>query len=279
MGKIYTKLNATKPIRPDDVTLSGATYVAIGVTDDSASADSTLYDYTEKRIDYYYSKDDNNLKAVVGKVEIAASDNYIAAKKIKYIETVKTFTVSGTDTVTYDGATYTWTATGTTAGAGAWADEDDTPVSFTYTIDENVLDAIVSVVGTTYTRNYLWLKNVIDNVAVNSAAPISQSTGSGVLYPLINTYLTANNKLVDKSEAFSYTEEGDTGVLKFIKADADGDHEGKEVNVSYTIFVSESNEYNAVISVNTSSIEYELAQALDDMDIGDKINLTTLAIS
>lgn len=278
MSKIYTKLDADEPIRPDDVHVSGALYVALGVTDDSASADSTLYDYTEKRIDYYYSKDDNNLKAVVGKVEITASDNYIIAKKIKYIETVKTHVIGEADTIMFNGAPYVWKATGTTAGAGAWADVNDNPVTFTYEIDENILDARISVVGTTYTKNYLWLKNIIENAAVGSTIPTTQETGTGSLDTPIGIYMS-NAKVLNKASATQYTAEKHTGVLKCISNDVDDDHEGSEINVKYTIFVSATNEYDAKLEIIVATIDYELAQALDAMNAGDKIDMDTLDIS
>lgn len=276
MSIIYKKLAATKPIR-SDVAVAGATFVALGGFNNDTSSESYKYgQYAETKTDYYYSKDDDNLKAVVAKVTLTATDAYKAAKKIDYIEGTKTFAVGGTDTVTYDGVTYTWKATGTTAGAGAWEDADGNPVSFTLDMDDDLLDASIVVTGTTYTKNYLWLKNVIDNVAANAAAPTTQADGTGTLDAGIATNLTGN-KLLSKSGA--YAAEGNTGVLKFVLADANGDHEGKEVNVEFTIFVSALNEYNAVLTFNVASDDYELAQALAALDEGDALDLTTLAIS
>lgn len=276
MSIIYKKLAATKPIRTD-VTVAGATFVSLGGYNNDTSSESYKYgQYAETKTDYYYSKDDDNLKAVVAKVTLTATDEYKAAKKIDYIEGTKTFTVGGTDTVTYDSVTYTWKATGTTAGAGAWEDADGNPVSFNLEMDDDLLDATIVVTGTTYTKNYLWLKNVIDNVAANAAAPTTQADGTGTLDAGIATNLTGN-KLISKTGA--YAAEGNTGVLKFVLADANGDHEGKEVNVGFTIFVSALNEYNAVLTFNAASDDYELAQALAALDVGDALDLTTLAIS
>lgn len=279
MAIIYSKLTDTLPIRSDDVAVSGATYVALEGRNSDTTSDSNKYDYAEKRIDYYFSKDDTNLKAVVAKVEIDATDNYKAAKKINYVETEAALTVGATVEVEVDGATYKWTATGVLPGAGAWADEDDNPVSFDLQIHDEILDAIITVNGTSYSKNYLWLKNVIENVAVNSAAPLTQTEGTGTFDTNISTNLGAENKLLDKASAANYTEEGHKGTLKFVKADANGDHEGKEVNIKYTIFVSASGEHDAVFEYLVASDDYELAQALDAMDAGDALDLTTLAIS
>lgn len=278
MSNVYKKIADTKPIRPDDVAVSGCTYVAIEVRDDNAMSDSAKYDFPVQRVDYYYKKDDDNLKAVVGKATIDASDNYKAAKKIKSISTVKTFAVGGTDTVTVDGAEYTWTATGTTAGAGAWADEDGNPVDFEYTINEYILDAVIVVKGTTYTKNYLWVKNMIASVAANAAVPTTQATGTGALSTVVSG-LAAGTKLSSKANATSCAAEGDTGYFKVVGPDGSMDHEGTESYIKYTIFVSEDNEYNAAISIVTATYDYEFAQALDAMTTGDTIDMSTFAIS
>lgn len=276
MSIIYKKLSATEPIR-SDVVVAGATFVSLGGYNNDTNSESYKYgQYAETKTDYYYSKDDDNLKAVVAKVTIAATDAYKAAQKIDYISSTKTFAVGGTDTVEYDGAEYTWKATGTTAGAGAWEDEDGNPVSFNVDMDDDLLDATIVVTGTTYTKNYLWVKNVLDNVAANAAAPTTQTEGTGTLNAGIATNLTGN-KLLSKDGSVSA--EGNTGILKFVLTDANGDHEGKEVNVGFTIFVSALNEYNAVLTFNVASNDYELAQALAAMDEGDALDLTTLAIS
>lgn len=277
MSIIYKKLAATKPIRTDNIAVAGATFVALGGYNNDTSSESYKYgQYAETKTDYYYGKDDDNLKAVVAKVTLTATDAYKAAKKIDYIEGTKTFAVGGTDTVTYDGVTYTWKATGTAAGAGAWEDADGNPVSFNLDIDDDLLDAAIAVTGTTYTKNYLWVKNIIDNVAANAAAPTTQADGTGTLDTGIATNLTGN-KLISKTGA--YSAEGNTGILKFVLADANGDHEGREVNVGFTIFVSALNEYNAVLTFNKASDDYELAQALAALNTGDALDLTTLAIS
>lgn len=278
MSNVYKKIADTKPIRPDDVAVSGCTYVAIEVRDDSAASDSAKYDFPIQRVDYYYQKDDDNLKAVVGKATIDASDNYIAAKKIKSISTVKTFAVGGTDTVTVDGAEYTWTATGTTAGAGAWTDEDDNPVDFEYTINEYILDAVIVVKGTTYTKDYLWVKNMIASVAANANVPTTQTTGTGTL-SMVVTGLASGTKLVSKDNATSCAVEGNTGYFKIVGPDGNADHEGKESYIKYTVFVSEDNEYDAALSTVTATTDYEFAQALDAMTTGDAIDMTTFAIS
>lgn len=278
MSNVYKKIADTKPIRPDDVAVSGCTYVAIEVRDDSAASDSAKYDFPIQRVDYYYQKDDDNLKAVVGKATIDASDNYIAAKKIKSISTVKTFAVGGTDTVTVDGAEYTWTATGTTAGAGAWTDEDDNPVDFEYTINEYILDAVIVVKGTTYTKDYLWVKNMIASVAANANVPTTQTTGTGTL-SMVVTGLASGTKLVSKDNATSCAVEGNTGYFKIVGPDGNADHEGKESYIKYTVFVSEDNEYDAALSTVTATADYEFAQALDAMTTGDAIDMTTFAIS
>ena len=278
MSNVYKKIADTKPIRPDDVAVSGCTYVAIEVRDDNVNSESAKYDFPTQRIDYYYSKDDDNLKAVVGKATIDASDNYIAAKKIDYISGTKTFTVGGTDTVTVDSAEYTWTATGTTAGAGAWTDEDDNPVDFEYTINEYVLDAVIVVKGTTYTKDYLWVKNMIANVAANANVPTTQTTGTGTLSMVVSG-LATGTKLVSKANATSCAVEGNTGYFKVVGPDGSMDHEGTESYIKYTVFVSEDNEYDAAISIVTATYDYEFAQALDAMDAGDAIDMSTFAIS
>lgn len=278
MANIYKKIADTKPIRPDDVAVSGCTYVAIEVRDDNVNSESAKYDFPTQRIDYYYSKDDDNLKAVVGKATIDASDNYIAAKKIDYISGTKTFTVGGTDTVTVDSAEYTWTATGTTAGAGAWADEDGNPVEFDCTINEYILDAIIAVKGTTYTKDYLWVKNMITNVAANATVPTTQTTGTGTLSMVVSG-LATGTKLASKANATAYAVEGNTGYFKVVGPDGSMDHEGTESYIKYTVFVSEDNEYDAAISIVTATYDYEFAQALDAMDAGDAIDMSTFAIS
>ena len=281
MGNIYTKLSSAKPIRhPADaaeVAVSGATYAAIAVTSDVTTDDSYIYNYPEKRIDYYYAKDDNNLKAVVAKIEVTASDAYKAAKKIESIQYEKTYAVGTTVDVTYDGATYTWTATGTSAEAGAWTDEDDNPVSFTMEFMEEILDARINVNGTSYTKNFLWVKNIVTSVAANASVPTTQATGVGTLDSMVATL--AGSKLKSKTNATACSAEGDTGYFYVVLADANGDHEGKEVRIDYTVFVSETGEHNCVLVKNAATDDYELAQALDAMEAGDKINLTTLAIS
>lgn len=278
MSTIYKKIADAKPIRPDDVEVSGCTYAAIEVRDDAAMSESAKYDFPVQRIDYYYQKDDDNLKAVVGKATIDASDNYKAAKKIKSISTVKTFAVGGTDTVTVDSETYTWTATGTTAGAGAWADSDGNPVDFEYTINEYVLDAVIVVQGTTYTKNYLWVKNMIASVAANANVPTTQATGTGTLSTVVSG-LATGTKLASKTNATTCAAEGDTGYFKIVGPDGSMDHEGTESYIKYTVFVSEDNEYNAAISIVTATYDYEFAQALDAMETGDTINMSTFAIS
>lgn len=278
MSNVYKKIADTKPIRPDDVAVSGCTYVAIEVRDDSATSESAKYDFPVQRVDYYYKKDDDNLKAVVGKATIDASDDYKAAKKIKSISTVKTFAVGGTDTVTVDGSLYTWTATGTTAGAGAWTDEDGNPVDFEYTINEYILDAVIVVKGTTYTKNYMWVKNMIASVAANAAVPTTQATGTGALSTVVSG-LAAGTKLSSKANATSCAAEGDTGYFEIVGPDGSMDHEGTESYIKYTVFVSEDNEYNAAISIVTATYDYEFAQALDAMTTGDTIDMSTFAIS
>lgn len=278
MSMFYKKLADTLPIRDDDIAVAGATFATLGGFNDDTNSDSYKYgQYAETKTDYYYGKDDNNLKAVVAKITITATDEYKAAKKIDYIQRVKTFAVGGTDTVTYDGATYTWTATGTAAAAGAWTDADDNPVTFTFELMEEVLDARIAVNGTSYTKNFLWVKNIVDNVAANASVPTTQTTGVGTLDSMVATL--AGSKLKSKTNATACANEGDKGYFYVVLADANGDHEGKEVRVDYTVFVSATGEYNCVLAKNEATDDYELAQALDAMEAGDKINLTTLAIS
>lgn len=279
MAIIYKKLAATKPIRTDDIAVTGATFVALGGFNNDTNSDSYKYgQYAETKTDYYYGKDDDNLKAVVAKVTLTATDNYKVAKKIDYIQSTKTFAVGGTDTVEFDSAEYTWTATGTTAGAGAWTDEDGNSAVFVLDIDDNVLDAKVAVKGTSYTKDWLWVKNICDNVAVNGAIPTTQATGTGTLHTTITTTMTGA-KLKDKTQSGFIEDEADQGWFFVTLADANGDHEGKEVRVDWTAFVNEEGVHTVMLLFTNATADYELAQALAALDTGDALDLTTLAIS
>lgn len=294
MSNVYTKLADTKPIRPDDVAVSGCTYAAIEVRDNTATSDSAKYDFPIQRIDYYYGKDDDNLKAVVGKTIIDASDSFIAASKIKYIQTTKTFAVNGTDTVTYDGETYTWTATGTTAGAGAWTDSNDNPTTFELTFLDEILDAIIIINGVSYGANYLWLRDLVPSMTANEYIPNPMGSDPRVGEIAAMSDLDANlkrlyyggidslmgSKLKTKPASLSAIEtEGSEFKIVIIDPDGDGDHEGKEVMFTLTVFQSNTGKWDAIVKCVEATSDYEFAQALDAMNTGDEINMSTYHIS
>lgn len=278
MAIIYKKLAAAKPIR-NDVSVTGASFASLGGYNNDTNSESYKYgQYAETKTDYYYGKDDDNLKAVVAKVVISATDEYKAAKKIAYIQGTKTFAVGGTDTVELDGVEYIWKATGTTAGAGAWEDEDGNAAQFVLDVDDEILDAKIEVKGTSYTKDWLWVKNICDNVAVNGAIPTSQATGTGTLHTTITTTMTGA-KLKDKTQSGFIEDEADQGWFFVTLADANGDHEGKEVRVDWTAFVNDAGVHTVILLFTNATADYELAQALGALDEGDTLDLTTLAIS
>lgn len=277
MSMIYKKLAAAKPIR-SDVSVTGASFASLGGYNNDTNSESYKYgQYAETKTDYYYGKDDDNLKAVVAKVVISATDEYKAAKKIAYIQGTKTFAVGGTDTVEYDGVTYTWKATGTAAGAGAWEDADGNATQFVLDVDDDILDAKIEIKGTSYTKDWLWVKNICDNVAANGAIPTTQADGTGSLNATISTLTGA--KLKDKTQSASIENEADKGWFVITLADANGDHEGKEVRVDWIAFVNDSGVHTAMITFTNATDDYELAQALGALNTGDALDLTTLAIS
>lgn len=89
MAIIWKKVENDTPIRynPEyggEVSVTGGRFTSLVAYNTDPSSDSRVYNYIEKRIDYYHAKDDDKLTGKVYKVEIEPTNNYIEGKKLEY---------------------------------------------------------------------------------------------------------------------------------------------------------------------------------------------------
>lgn len=89
MAIIWKKVENDTPIRynPEyggEVSVEGGEFTSLVAYNTDPSSDSRVFNYIEKRIDYYHAKDDDKLTGKVYKVEIEPTNDYIEGKKLEY---------------------------------------------------------------------------------------------------------------------------------------------------------------------------------------------------